>query len=47
MRSAQQKKQHHSPFTERLKLKKIQNLLHIHVRSNMAKQNMTASFTEQ
>ena len=32
MRSAQPKKQHHSPFTERLKLKKNKkNLLHIHV----------------
>ena len=47
MRSAQPKKQHHSPFTERLKLKKNKNLLHIHVGSNVAKQNMTASFTEQ
>ena len=40
MHSAHQKKQHHSPFTERLKLKKKKkSLLHIHVGSNVAKQN--------
>ena len=41
MHSAQQKKQHHSPFTERLKFKKKKkkSLLHIHVGSNVAKQN--------